>query len=123
MRNRRGFTLIELMIVVVVIGILAALAIPRYRMAGHRSKEKEADILLKHVYTMQQAYRQEFGHEAATAKDLEAVGFVQPPHLDYYTWVKDQSVAMPLCLPVSSASAEWRPRQIDTDGNITYGSC
>jgi prepilin-type N-terminal cleavage/methylation domain-containing protein len=121
--NRRGFTLIELMIVVVVIGILAAMAIPRYRMAGHRSKEKEADILLKHIYTSQQAYKQEFGHEAATAKDLEAVGFAQPPHMDYYTWVKDQSVALPLCLSVSDPGAEWKARQIDADGVISYGSC
>ena len=58
--NQKGFTLIELMIVVVIIGILAALAIPRFMQATTKSKQSEAKGLLKQIYTMQRAYRQEF---------------------------------------------------------------
>jgi type IV pilus assembly protein PilA len=58
--NQKGFTLIELMIVVVIIGILAALAIPRFMQATTKSKQSEAKQLLKQIYTMQRAYRQEF---------------------------------------------------------------
>jgi len=57
--NRKGFTLIELMIVVVIIGILAALAIPRFMRSTTKAKQSEAKQLLKQVYTMQRAYRQE----------------------------------------------------------------
>lgn len=59
-RSSKGFTLIELMIVVVIIGILAALAIPRFMRSTTKSKQSEAKQLLKQVYTMQHAYRQEF---------------------------------------------------------------
>ena len=48
--------LIELMVVVVIIGILAALAIPRFMTAAGKSKQSEAKQLLKQIYTMQRAY-------------------------------------------------------------------
>ena len=59
-RNQKGFTLIELMIVVVIIGILAALAIPRFMASTTRSKQSEAKEILKQIYVMERAYRQEY---------------------------------------------------------------
>jgi prepilin-type N-terminal cleavage/methylation domain-containing protein len=55
-KSNKGFTLIELMIVVVIVGILAALAIPRFMKAATKAKQAEARGILKQVYTMQKAY-------------------------------------------------------------------
>jgi len=57
--RQKGFTLIELMIVVVIIGILAALAIPRFMTATTKSKQSEAKGILKQIYTMERTYRQQ----------------------------------------------------------------
>ncbi len=72
--GRKGFTLIELMIVVVIIGILAALAIPRFMQATTKSKQSEAKQLLKQIYTMQRAYRQEQGTYAHGGEVVTAGG-------------------------------------------------
>ncbi len=57
--NKQGFTLIELMIVVVIIGILAALAIPRFMQATTKTKQSEAKLILKQIYVNQRTYQQQ----------------------------------------------------------------
>ncbi|MGB8657592.1 MAG: prepilin-type N-terminal cleavage/methylation domain-containing protein [Candidatus Zixiibacteriota bacterium] len=57
--NHKAFTLIELMIVVTIISILAAMAIPRFMRVSVKAKQSEAKLNLKQIYTMENAYKQE----------------------------------------------------------------
>lgn len=54
--NQKGFSLVELMIVVGIIGVLATLALPRFKQFQAKAKMGEAKNILAHVYTLQQSY-------------------------------------------------------------------
>jgi type IV pilus assembly protein PilA len=59
--NQNGFTLVELMIVVAIIGILSAVAVPNFKSYQAKSKSSEARIQLASAYTAQQAFYGDFG--------------------------------------------------------------
>ena len=61
LRNRKGFTLIELMIVVAIIGILAAIAIPNFLRFQLKSKTSEGKVNLAALRTAEESYLAEFG--------------------------------------------------------------
>ena len=56
LRSKKGFTLIELMIVVAIIGILAAIAIPNFLRFQAKSKQSEAKTNLGGIFTGQTSY-------------------------------------------------------------------
>jgi type IV pilus assembly protein PilA len=60
LRNRKGFTLVELMIVVAIIGILAAIAIPNFLNFRLKAKASEAKSNLGAIRTTQTAYYAEW---------------------------------------------------------------
>ncbi|MDR2578298.1 MAG: prepilin-type N-terminal cleavage/methylation domain-containing protein [Chitinispirillales bacterium] len=60
-KNRQGFTLIELMVVIVIIGVLAALAIPRFGEAATRARIAEGPRILAAFESGQATYLAENG--------------------------------------------------------------
>jgi type IV pilus assembly protein PilA len=80
--NRKGFTLIELMIVVAIIGILAAIAIPNFIKFQARSKQSESKANLKGYYTAEKSYYQ--AHDVYCS-DMTIVGY-SPERGNRYTY-------------------------------------
>ena len=70
--NQKGFTLIELMIVIAIIGILAAIAIPNYLSYTCKAKQSEAKSSLGAIATCQEAYFAEFDTYGST---MAKIGF------------------------------------------------
>ncbi|MBN2225317.1 MAG: prepilin-type N-terminal cleavage/methylation domain-containing protein [Deltaproteobacteria bacterium] len=81
MRNRKGFTLIELMIVVAIIAILAAIAIPNFLKFQAKSKQSEARTMLTGVYEAEMGY---FATENRFSGDALEIGFEPASPPKYY---------------------------------------
>lgn len=68
--NRRGFTLVELMVVIAILSILVSIAIPNFMQLQTRVKQSEAKMNLKAIFTAEKAFYQANGRYTATINEL-----------------------------------------------------
>ncbi len=68
-----GFTLLELMVAVVIIGTLAAISLPMFMTYQYRTKSAEADTNLGAIATAERAYFSEFGQFLTVAPEPPAI--------------------------------------------------
>ena len=105
-RRAAGFTLTELMIVVIIIGVLAAIAIPAFSTYIFRVRAQEAPHFLAEIRARQEAYRAEFGRYAA----VSGAG-----------WGMFEPAAVPGVNPVSFVPTdEWRQLGARPDGVVRF---
>jgi len=90
MKNNKGFTLVELLVVVLIVGILSAIALPQYQKAVEKANLTEALINAKAIVDASQRYFQAFPDETTvTSKsqiaDVDLRGGAWLNNSTYYT--------------------------------------
>ena len=75
--NRRGFTLIEVLVVVVILGILATLVVPRIMERPEQARRMKAIIQIKNFETALKLFKLDNGFYPSTEQGLEAL--IQKP--------------------------------------------
>lgn len=70
----KSFTLTEVLIVLVIIGILVLLALPNLMPLITKAKTTEAKIQLEHIYTLEKSY---YFEKSKYSDDLNEIGFIQ----------------------------------------------
>ena len=89
-RSSRGFTLVELAVVVVIIGVLAAFGVPRFLQSVERSKASEAFAYLSAVRSAQERYQSREGTYAGAITDLD-IAVTEPRYFDVGTITKTEN--------------------------------
>lgn len=82
--GRKGFTLVELLIVVAIIGVLSTIGVPTFRRMIQKSKKSEAKVNLGGIYTAQQAFVAEYG---TFGNNLNRMGYETDGKPDQMTYV------------------------------------
>ena len=76
MSNRKGFTLVELLVVVSIIGILAAIAVPRFQDASSGARGAKVLADLRTIDSASQLHYAQKGTVASTVKALADAGYL-----------------------------------------------
>ena len=76
-RMLEGFTLVEILIVVVIIGILATVAIPTYFKYVERGYASDAKVQIKNILQNAELYRQETGQWPTDVETMMAEGYIE----------------------------------------------
>ena len=113
-RTEKGFTLVELMIVVVIIGILAAIAIPKFSGMIGKTKTVEAKQQLGTIISLEKTYFYSKNTHVAFAAGANCpeIGYEQPdaPKRFNYSYATSDSTATAIEL-----------EDVNSDGDILDG--
>ena len=83
--GEKGFTLLELMLIVSIVGILVTMAVPSYRQSTVKAREA---VLMRDLFTMRDVldqHRADKGKYPASLTDLVAAGYLRAVPADPFT--------------------------------------
>lgn len=113
-RKRQGFTLMELMTVVTIVGILAAVAVPTFTSYIYKARTSEATEFLGVIRLREESYRSEFGVYCPTVTDYEALA--QNANL-----VPDPTTTKRNAVPFAPSGTSWSQLGARPSGPVRFG--
>ena len=117
LRNKKGFTLIELMIVVAIIGILAAVAIPAFLKYIKKSKTTEARTNLRKIYDGSVTYySEEVVNQAGVIQSKQFVATTS--NAQPSTWAAGSTAVNKIA--GNWEGADWQALKFASDSPVLY---
>ncbi len=121
LKNKKGFTLVELMVVVIIVGILAAVAVPLYRSNLKRAMSSEGVALVGSIRTAERVYYAEHNKYTATAADLGGIDLTGNKYFSTAPALTSVDATHFTATVTGSGDAAAVTAAIDEAGNITVG--
>jgi prepilin-type N-terminal cleavage/methylation domain-containing protein len=109
-RTRRGFTLVELMVVVVLVGVLAAVGITLFRQWVFHSRSVEAVGMVQSIRVAQERWRSETGSYLDVSSNMNAWYPTTTPNRTLYAWGQ----------PAGNDYAKWKLLNPTVSGSVQF---
>lgn len=119
MRSRKGFTLIELMVVVLIVGILAAVSVPLMRGRIDAAKWSEGKAIMGTIATSIRAHVAEKGPGFSKKPSLSELGFSSKDLEGTYFTSKDFTWSISKHDPIQFSITAKAPKEISSPSQIT----
>lgn len=85
-KNQRGFTLVEIMLVVIIIGVLAAMVIPKFAGMGEEARLKRIDADIQAIKTALGIFELRYGHYATEEEGGLRALVIRPSTISEDKW-------------------------------------